>query len=251
MGVGRLGILLGNSRLRYGRIEGLLVSDSAALGYGAFESICCRRWLEDFLGDGRAEVLVGSVRDDRLEGLMNQLEACRVEAVLVAGRDFEIPIENLYENPREVGTDRLLNALAARLRWPGEAVIVVDFGTALSISVVSEAGEFLGGPIGVGEGTALRGLEIATPQLPAAGDGPDLPLIARDTEQAIRSGVRYQVRSGALGLIKGIQSELGCRARVVATGGEAGLVADGSDLFDSIEPDLTLEGLAAAAGLCQ
>ncbi|MEE3055025.1 MAG: type III pantothenate kinase [Planctomycetota bacterium] len=243
MGTDRFGVLLGNSRLRYGRFEGLLVSGSGALDWEAFVAEDAGGLLE-LLGDGQAEVVVGSVRDDRLEDLGRRLDGF---TLLVAGRDFEIPIENHYENPGEAGTDRLLNALAVRVRWPGEAVIVVDFGTALSISVVSEAGEFLGGPIGVGERTALRGLENSTPQLPGVGDGPELPLIARGTEQAIRAGVRCQVRSGVLGLIEGIRSELGSRARVVATGGEAGLVAVGSEFFDSIEPDLTLEGLAAAA----
>ena len=241
MGTDRFGVLLGNSRLRYGRFEGLLVSDRGALDWEAFVAEDAGGLLE-LLGDGQSEVVVGSVRDDRLEDLGRRLDGF---TLLVAGRDFEIPIENHYENPGEAGTDRLLNALAVRVRWPGEAVIVVDFGTALSISVVSEAGEFLGGPIGVGERTALRGLEISTPQLPGVGDGSELPLIARGTEQAIR--VRGQGRSGVLGLIEGVRSELGSRARVVATGGEAGLVAVGSELFDSIEPDLTLEGLAAAA----
>ena len=243
MGTDRFGVLLGNSRLRYGRFAGRLVSGSGALDWEAFTAEDGGGLLE-LLGDGRTEVVVGSVRDDRLEDLGRRLDGF---TLLVAGRDFEIPIENQYENPVEVGTDRLLNALAARLRWPGEVVIVVDFGTALSISVVSEAGEFLGGPIGVGERTALRGLEKSTPQLPGVGDGPELPLIARGTEQAIRAGVRCQIRSGVLGLIEGVRAELASRARVIATGGEAGLVAASSDLFDSIEPDLTLEGLAAAA----
>ena len=253
MGAGRSGILLGNSRLRYGHFEGLLVNDSRALGYEGCESPGNQKRFDDFLGEGKAEVVVGSVCDDRLEALRKRFElVTRISPaepgrLLEAGRDFEIPIENCYEDPREVGSDRLLNAVAARARWPGEAVIVADFGTALSISVVSARGEFLGGPIGVGVGTALQGLASSTPRLPGLEEGPEVPLIARSTGQALRAGILGQARFGALGLIRGIQAELGGDSRVVATGGEAKLVASGEELFDGIVPELTLEGLAIAA----
>lgn len=253
MGASRSGILLGNSRMRYGHFEGILVNDSKALAYEEFETVGNQERFEDFFGEGKAEVVVGSVCDDRLAELRKQFEMvtgtnpAEPGRFLEAGRDFEIPIENLYENPGEAGVDRLLNALAASTRWPAEAVIVADFGTALSFSVVSTRGEFLGGPIGAGVRTALCGLSAATPGLPELEDGSATPLIARSTAQALRAGILGQARSGVSGLVRGIQAELGANARVVATGGEAELVASGLDLFDSIEPELTLEGLAIAA----
>ena len=124
---------------------------------------------------------------------------------------------------------------------------MVDFGTALSFSVVSAHGEFLGGPVGVGVGAALRGLETSTPNLPGLQEGPADPLIARSTSQALRAGSLGQARFGGQGLVQGILAELGGSARVVATGGEAELGAAEAGLFDCIETGLTLEGLAIAA----
>lgn len=246
MGSGRSGILLGNSRLRCGHFEGRRVLQSRALAYEELESPANQEWFDDFLGGAEVEIVVGSVCDEHL-GLIRSAGRDGSARLLEAGRDFEIPVENRYENPREVGVDRLLNALAASARWPGEAVIVVDFGTAMSISVVSAGGEFLGGPIGAGVGTILRGLASATPHLPGLEAGPGTPLIARSTAQALRAGVLGQVRGGADTLVKGIRQELGGDTRVVATGGEAEWVADGLELFEAIVPELTLEGLAIAA----
>ncbi len=246
MGAGRSGILLGNSRLCCGHFEGCRVLDSRAIAYEEIESPGNQEWLVDFLGSAEVEVVVGSVCVERL-GLLHSADPDGSSRLLEAGRDFEIPVENHYENPGEVGVDRLLNALAAGTRWPGQEVVVVDFGTAMSISVVSARGEFLGGPIGAGVGTILRGLASATPRLPGLEDGPETPLIARSTVQALRAGVLGQVRGGVDRLVQGIRQELGGDTRVVATGGEAEWVASGLDLFDTIVPELTLEGLAIAA----
>lgn len=247
MSASRFGFLLGNSTLRYGSFDGPGVGAGGVISWAELEREGAEgEALSRIFGPGwrSGELVAGSVRDDRLAMLAGWLE---MPALLVAGRDFEIPIENHYEDPAEAGVDRLLNALAGRTRWPGEALVVVDFGTALSFSVVSARGEFLGGPIGVGVGAALRGLETSTPNLPGLQDGPAVPLIARSTSQALRSGILGQARLGVQGLVQGILDELGGNARVIATGGEAELVAAESGLFDCIEPGLTLEGLAIAA----
>jgi len=247
MSASRFGFLLGNSTLRYGSFDGPRVDDGGVLSWEELEREGAEGEAFSRIfgpGRGRGELVTGSVRDDRLAMLEGWLET---PALLVAGRDFEIPIDNHYEDPGEVGVDRLLNAVAARTRWHGEAVIVVDFGTALSFSVVSARGEFLGGPIGVGVGTALRGLETSAPNLPGLQEGPAVPLIARSTSQALRAGVLGQARLGVQGLVQGIFAELGGNARVVATGGEAELVAAECGIFDCIESGLTLEGLAIAA----
>lgn len=246
MGSGRSGILLGNSRLRCGSFDGGEVLESRALAYEELESAANREWLADFLRGAGLEIVVGSVCDERMD-LLRSAGPDGAAGLLVAGRDFEIPVENLYDNPAEVGIDRLLNALAAGTRWPGEAVIVVDFGTAMSISVVSAGGEFLGGPIGAGVGTILHGLASETPHLPGLEAGPAVPLIAGSTAQALRAGVLGQVRGGVERLVQGVLQELGGEGRVVATGGEAEWVASELELFDSMVPELTLEGLAIAA----
>ncbi len=246
MGSARSGILLGNSQLRCGRFDGCRVTESRAHGYEEIESSGNQEWLADFLGGTELEVVVGSVCDERL-ALLHSAGADWSARLLEAGRDFEIPVENRYEDPGEVGIDRLLNTLAAGTRWPGEAVVVVDFGTAISISVVSAGGEFLGGPIGAGVGTILVGLGSATPRLPGLEAGPAVPLIAKSTAQALRAGVLGQVRGGVERLVQGIRQELGGDTRVVATGGEAEWVSSELDLFDTLVPELTLEGLAIAA----
>ena len=247
MSAGRFGFLLGNSTLRYGSFEGSRVGAGGVISWEELDREGAEgEAFSRIFGPDRSpgELVAGSVRDDRLAVLEGWLE---MPALLVAGRDFEIPIDNHYEDPAEAGVDRLLNAVAGKTRWPGETLIVVDFGTALSVSVVSASGGFLGGPIGVGVGAALRGLRTSTPNLPGLQEGPAVPLIARSTSQALRAGILGQARLGVQGLVQGILDELGGNARVIATGGEAELIAGESALFDCIEPGLTLEGLAIAA----
>jgi type III pantothenate kinase len=156
--------------------------------------------------------------------------------------DTDIGIKVMYDNPREVGADRVVNGVAAFHRYGGPAV-VVDLGTTINFDVVSCNGEYLGGMICPGIGMSITGLFGRTAKLPMVDFGQPARLIGKNTVESIRSGLYY----GFVGLIDGIVArvieELGDSTVPIATGGQARLVAASSRYIKEINEDLTLEGL--------
>ncbi len=148
----------------------------------------------------------------------------------------------LYENPQEVGADRIANGVAAHARYGGP-VLVVDFGTATTIDAISAKGEYLGGVIAPGVQISSEALFQRAARLPRVEIRRPDKVIGRNTVQSMQSGLFF----GYLGLIEGLLSrlreELDLEARVVATGGLAPVFAQEFDGFDSVDPFLTLEGL--------
>lgn len=147
-----------------------------------------------------------------------------------------------YDNPREVGPDRIANGTAVFDLFGGPS-IVVDFGTGTTFDVVSGTGEYLGGAISpgveislaalVGKAAALSTIELDTPR----------SVIGRTTAESMRSGVLFGFAAQVDGMCERIQAELGEPATVVATGGLAGVIAPHANRVDEIEPWLTLHGL--------
>jgi type III pantothenate kinase len=146
------------------------------------------------------------------------------------------------DNPREVGADRIVNALAAFERYGGPC-IVIDFGTATTYDVVSETGEFLGGAIAPGIQTSNASLSRETARLPQVELLPPRSPIGRNTVEAIQSALIFGSAAEADGMIERMRKELGGSATVVATGGLAPLVVPHCQLVDEHDPWLTLEGL--------
>ena len=165
----------------------------------------------------------------------------RVEPLFVEpGIRTGMPI--LYENPQEVGADRIANSVAAFARYGGP-VLVVDFGTATTIDAVSPRGEYLGGAIAPGVQISSEALFERAARLPRVAIHRPDRVIGRNTVHAMQAGLYF----GYLGLIDGLlrrmQEELGQPAKVVATGGLAPVFAAEADRFDAVDPNLTLEGL--------
>ena len=156
--------------------------------------------------------------------------------------DTDIGIKVLYDNPREVGADRVVNGVAAFHRYGGPAV-VVDLGTTINFDVVSANGEYLGGMICPGIGMSITGLFGRTAKLPMVDFREPARVIGKNTVESIRSGLFY----GFVGLIDGILerviAEMGVNTRRIATGGQARLIAAASRCVKEINEDLTLEGL--------
>lgn len=151
-------------------------------------------------------------------------------------------IRVLYDNPREVGADRVVNAVAAFSKYGGPCV-VVDLGTAITFDVVSAAGEYLGGIICPGIGISTQALISKTARLPMVDFREPEKLIGTNTVGSIQSGLYH----GAIGMIDGILEKLlaalGPGARAIATGGQAQWISGGSRYLKIIDDDLTLEGL--------
>jgi type III pantothenate kinase len=147
-----------------------------------------------------------------------------------------------YDNPRDVGADRLVNGVAAFHRYGGPCV-VVDLGTAITFDAISAEAEYLGGLIAPGIGIAIGGLFAKTARLPMVDFRAPDRLIGSSTVGSIQSGLYY----GFVGLIDGILerllAELGPRTRTVATGGQARLIQPASRYLSAVNEDLTLEGL--------
>jgi type III pantothenate kinase len=148
----------------------------------------------------------------------------------------------LTDNPREVGADRIVNALAAFHRYGGPC-LVIDFGTATTYDVVLEGGEFLGGAIAPGVQVSNASLASSTARLPLVELQSPRGAIGKNTVEAIQSGLVYGTAAEADGMIERIRKELGGAASVVATGGMAPLVVPHCQLIDEHDPWLTLEGL--------
>ena len=150
----------------------------------------------------------------------------------------------LYENPSEVGADRIVNGVAAFERFGGPC-IVVDFGTATTFDAVSRKGEYMGGVIAPGIGIGAEALFVRTARLPRVDiRKPVKPsVIGTNTVASLQNGLYY----GYLGLVDGILErllkEVGEGAKVVATGGYAPLIASGSRFINEVDDNLTLDGL--------
>lgn len=161
---------------------------------------------------------------------------------LVVGAGVKTGVRICMDNPREVGADRIVNAVAAHHLYGG-AVIVIDFGTATTFDVVSGEGDYLGGAIAPGIAIATEALFTRTAALPRVELSHPEQTIGRNTVAAMRSGIVF----GYVGLIEGIvariQRELASKAKVVATGGYAELLAQETPIIEVVNPDLTLIGL--------
>jgi type III pantothenate kinase len=148
----------------------------------------------------------------------------------------------LYDHPREVGPDRIVNSLAAYHLYGGPAV-VVDFGTSTNFDVVSARGEFLGGVLAPGVEISLDALAARGARLFKVEIGRPRSVIGKNTVEALQSGVLYGTVGQVDGLVRRICDELGADAVVVATGGLAPLVLQDSETITYHVPDLTLIGL--------
>ncbi len=170
------------------------------------------------------------------------------EPVLVVGRELPLPIETALPHPENCGTDRLCAAVAAYDRL-GVACVVADFGTAITIDCVNDAGVFQGGAILPGLGMGAASLGTSTAQLPKVElMNPDW-VYGRDTAQAIVGGLVFGARGALRELVEAYATELGHWPSVIVTGGDAELVVGDpvdSEIVQAIVPDLVLRGVAAA-----
>ncbi len=165
-----------------------------------------------------------------------------IDAMFVGPRtDLGITIR--YDNPNEVGADRLVNGVAGFNKYGGPCV-VVDMGTTINFDVVSRDAEYLGGVIAVGIGIAIEALFSKTARLPMVEFRPPSDVVGTNTVASMQSGLYF----GAVGMIDGILEriieKLGPETKTVATGGQAHMIVSGSRYLKIVDEHLTLEGLA-------
>ena len=161
---------------------------------------------------------------------------------LVVGTGTKTGVRIMYDNPRDVGADRVVDAIAA-YRLYGGPVIVVDFGTGTVFDAISKDGDYLGGAIAPGIEVASEALHQATAQLRRVNIAPPASVIGRNTAASLQSGLFLGYLSLVEGMVQRFKAELGQDAKVVATGGLSRLMARECKSFDVANPDLTLVGL--------
>ena len=161
---------------------------------------------------------------------------------LFVGPGVKTGLPILYDNPREVGADRVVNAVAAHHRWK-RGLVVVDFGTATTFDAVSQKGEYLGGAICPGIAISMDALARSASKLPRVEFARPPAVIGRNTVASMQAGLVY----GYVGLVDGIcarmSEELGFTPKIVATGGLAPLIAGVSRTIQEVDEHLTLDGL--------
>ena len=168
-----------------------------------------------------------------------------VEPLLAGEGKAAWPIALVVDEPQNVGADRVLNALAAHQKYPGD-LIVIDFGTATTFDVVDYSGSYKGGIIAPGINLSLDALVNATAKLPriAIEVPEDSSVIGRTTDSQMLTGIYWGYVAMMEGLVARLKQEIGRPVTVLATGGLAALFDKQSGLFDSVEPDLTIQGLS-------
>ncbi len=152
-------------------------------------------------------------------------------------------ISIMTDSPREVGADRIANAVAAHAMFPGQHKVIVDFGTAITVDAVSAKGEYLGGAIAPGLDTAAHALFASTAQLPRVELVEPVGVIGKSTVSSVQSGIIYGTAGLVDGLVDRVVEDLGGDVRIVATGGMAPVLARHCRTIERTEPMLTLEGL--------
>ena len=206
--------------------------------------------LEGYGRDDVDQVIIGTVVPRALHNLEVLSSKYFGVKPLVAGQGpAEWPIALDVEEPQSVGADRALNVMAAHAKHPND-LIVIDFGTATTFDVVDFSGAYKGGIIAPGINLSLDALVSAAAKLPriAIAAPTDESVVGRTTETQMLIGVYWGYVAMIEGLVARLKAEIGRPVKVVATGGLAILFDKNTDVFDVIEPDLTIQGLALLAG---
>ena len=202
--------------------------------------------LEGFSKDDVSAVIVGTVVPRALHNLeVLASKYFHVEPLVAGIAPVEWGIELDVAEPKSVGADRVLNAIAAHALHEGDLVIV-DFGTATTFDAIDFTGAYKGGIIAPGINLSLDALVAAAAMLPriaiAAPDDPTV--LGRTTEAQMHIGIYWGYVAMMEGLVARMKAEIGRPVKVIATGGLATLFDEHTDLFDAIESDLTVQGLA-------
>jgi type III pantothenate kinase len=244
-----LAVDVGNTQTHFGTFDGhelvehwrfATVRQSTADELGAaLRNLLTLRGLD--LGDLESSIVSSTVPELRAQWTEMAARYLGHEMPVV-GPGLRTGMALRYDNPREIGPDRLVNAVAAHARFDG-ACVVVDFGTAVTYDVVSAGGEYLGGIIFPGVEISLEALTERAAALPKIDLTPPRVLIGKSTVDAIRSGVIYGYAAQVDGIVTRLRGELGPDTSAIATGGLASSIVPHCQTIDEVDDLLTLTGL--------
>ena len=207
------------------------------------EPVSLKRLLRSYIKDIDTIVIV-SVVPKFLKVFRASLKKVVPKAsIKVVGKDLKVPIKNNYSKPRQVGQDRLVAAYGAYKEF-GAPLLIIDFGTAVTFDLVSKKGAYEGGVIFPGIRLGLSSLSDHAALLPKVDIKPQKGLIGKDTKGSINKGIIYGYASLCDGMITKFRSKYGKDLKVVATGGDASLIAKYSQNLKTISKDLIFMGLS-------
>lgn len=234
-----LAIDVGNTNIHMGFFEGDKLRSLQTVRGACIQTFQVH--LPDIFKKGGV-VVVSSVNPE-IERLLHEwFQKYAFSKILYIGKDIPVPLHVLTDYPEKVGIDRLLNAIAV-FQHTRRATIIIDAGTAITIDVVDENGAFLGGVIAPGIDLSSKALHSFTALLPEISVNRPRSVLGRCTEEAIKSGVYW----GTIGMVEHIIlklfTELGYQPIVIATGGNAALLAEEIHFIKEVIPHLTLEGI--------
>lgn len=244
-----LAIDVGNTNISFGVFEGEALlhhvrSESARARTADEYAVLVRQMLalHGVAPERIDSAIIASVVPALTDTMVGLVRRAFHREALVVGPGIRTGMSILYENPREVGADRIVNAVAA-FEWARAGVIVVDFGTATTFDCVTPKGEYLGGVIAPGiqisaealfsRAARLHRVEIALPPR----------VVGRNPVHSMQSGIAYGYAGLVDGLCARLKRELGYPCRVIATGGLARLIAPQTESIEVVDDDLTLSGL--------
>ncbi|MDX2132791.1 MAG: type III pantothenate kinase [Planctomycetota bacterium] len=241
-----IGVAIGNTRARWGLLRGDELDDVGSAPAGRPDEIAAGVLA---LSDASPElaILVAGVNPPAADALVAAIEdASPPRVVLLVGEDIGIPLRHALDDASTLGQDRALCALAAHSR-AGQACVVVDAGTAITVDFVDGEGVFQGGVIAPGLNMMLRAMHEHTAalplidfELPDEARGP----FGRDTRHAMLLGVRDAARGLVRHVVERYADHYGAYPQVIATGGDAPALFEGDGLVEHIVPDLQLLGVA-------
>lgn len=248
MDINLLVINLGNTRLALGTfVAGELRHVSRiSLEHPADWRAAIEQAWQPIAASERPAIAGAQVNPPLVEALeLAAADATGGQRVQWAGKDLDLPIRNATDRPEETGVDRLLG-VAAAYEQLGKSCVVVDAGTAVTVSCCDDDGAFVGGAIAPGVQLQLQSLHARTARLPRVALAAPEGNVGRTTEQAIRHGVYHGIRGMVKEIVENFATDLGRWPEVIATGGDAPALFEGWELVHAVVPDLTLYGIALA-----
>jgi type III pantothenate kinase len=244
-----LAIDVGNTNIVYGLFDGARLVHQfrveTSRGRTADEYAVILRQLlamRDIKAEHVRAAIIASVVPALTEPMLELVRRAFGLEALVVGPGIRTGMAILYENPREVGADRIVNGVAAYERFRG-GLVVVDFGTATTFDCVSPKGEYLGGVIAPGIQISADALFARAAKLPRVEIAKPPRVVGRNTQHSMQSGIVYGYVGLVDGLVERLVEELAFPCSVVATGGLARLIAPLSRTIKEVDEELTLTGL--------
>lgn len=188
-------------------------------------------------------IIISSVVPPIMTALESMCEKYFHLTPLIVGPGMKTGLNIKYDNPREVGADRIVNAVAGIHEYGGP-LIIVDFGTATTFCYINESKQYMGGAIAPGIGISTEALYTRASKLPRIEIAcPEGGVIGKNTVSAMQSGILYGYVGQVEGIVKRMRLECNQMPTVIATGGLAGLIAQETDVINVVDPFLTLKGL--------